>query len=241
MEIAVKWVWQEVKDKKGIPTEAGQKPCLCFRGHKYMLGVAAGHPVRVLKRPVKDFDILRAVIFKGKIYTTEHAVAQLEEIALRNGITEKARRLLERAKEKRDSDTIDEEEFQDEEGVTMEKPVDATTQGSVNNDPAATNTGESSPKETEVAGKKNGGKKKGSKKAASKSTGRKAAAAPTQAQSAEIIRKVKAALEKSKEAHKGKLPKGAKRKIYTEVGEEVGGFKRRVVRALMNAGKDKKK
>jgi hypothetical protein len=112
---AVLWVYQEVRDKKGVPLESGQKPSLCFRGQKHMLCIAAGHPVRVLKRSAKDFDKLRRVTQNGEEYPVEKAIQSLSEIAGRNGVTEQAKRLLELDM----SDTAFEfEDYVDEEQVS---------------------------------------------------------------------------------------------------------------------------
>lgn len=122
MDTAVKWIYQQQRVRKGssIMIDAGQKPALCFRGHKYMLCVAAGYPVRVLKRPVADFTRCRDVMHgaDGKNYPVMQAAQRLVEIGQRNTITEGARRLLERALQGGGED-IDEEAFQDEEELTM--------------------------------------------------------------------------------------------------------------------------
>lgn len=125
MEVAMRWVYQQVKDKYGTPLEAGQKPSLCFKGRKNMLCVAAGHPVRVFKRPARDFDACRQVsMSSGGEYPIERAVLQFQQIAQRNGITEGARKLLQRAAEM--ADDINEDDFNDEEELMMkttEKPA----------------------------------------------------------------------------------------------------------------------
>lgn len=117
MEIAVRWVYQAVKDKHGITLEAGQKPALCFKGRKFMLCVTAGHPVRVLKRPVEDLDKCRMVIYEGGEYSIARAVEQFALLGERNGMTEKARQLLARATSM--VDDFDETEYNDEEDMTM--------------------------------------------------------------------------------------------------------------------------
>lgn len=129
MEIAVRWVYQAVKDKHGITLEAGQKPALCFKGRKFMLCVTAGHPVKVLKRPVEDLDKCRMVTYEGGEYSIARAVEQFALLGDRNGMTEKAKQLLARATTM--VDDLDEDEYTDEEDMTMriigEKNADEVT------------------------------------------------------------------------------------------------------------------
>lgn len=125
METAVLWIYQEVK-AHGVLIEAGQKPSLCLRGRKHMLCVVAGHPVRVLKRSVKEFDKARRVRYKDQEYPVQRALDTLIDMGTRNGITAKASTLLDRV---RASTEVNEEEFTDEEEVTTivspEPPEDA--------------------------------------------------------------------------------------------------------------------
>lgn len=123
MEAAVLWIYQEVKHH-GIPIEAGQKPALCLRGRKHALCLIASYPVRVLKRPVKEFDRARRVIHRGEEYSILRALDQFSEIGSRNGMTERARRLLAKIRERAE---VDEGEFEDEEeapytGPSLEPP-----------------------------------------------------------------------------------------------------------------------
>lgn len=149
MQVAVKWVYQAVKGPHGTKMEAGQKPSLCFRGREYMLCVAAAHPVRVFKRPVRDFDVLRTVTVqvrqfdkggqpvlddKGQQVVVAHdyevkdAVQRLRDIASRNGITIGASRLLDRALQ--EAAEVKEDEYEDEEELTgMETTTTETTDG----------------------------------------------------------------------------------------------------------------
>lgn len=124
---SVRWVYQVVS-RRGLPMESGQKPALCFRGRKHALCVAAGHPVRVLKRPVEAYDKYRLVMNDLTPYPVEQAVAKFREIGERNGITVGARKLLDKAAANQHA--IDEDEFNDEEEMTtMENntPVSPTT------------------------------------------------------------------------------------------------------------------
>jgi hypothetical protein len=117
MKIGVKWIYQQVT-AHGASLEAGQKPTLCFAGNKHMLCVAAGHPVRVLKRPLKDFEDCRDVYKGNSLYPVIDAAKKLAEIGARNGITNGAVKLIERALAK-DVRDIDETEFQDEEHIVF--------------------------------------------------------------------------------------------------------------------------
>lgn len=119
MQIGVKWVYQNVKDKMGRPQEAGQRPTLCFRGQEYMLGISIGYPVRVIKRPVKDFDVLRTVTngASKEEYPVQAAVDRLRDIAKRNGITIGASKLLDRALQE-SARLDDEDQFENEEELT---------------------------------------------------------------------------------------------------------------------------
>lgn len=127
--IGVKWVYQ-TENLHGRPVEAGQKPSLCFRGREYMLCVAVGPPVRVLKRPVADFDVLRPVMLDEGEYPVSKAIETLQEIASRTGITLGASRLLDRAVERAsiesDEDQFNNEEDQEEE-MRNEKPAEEVT------------------------------------------------------------------------------------------------------------------
>lgn len=143
----MKWVHQNLhKDRHGnVITESGQRPSLCFRGRKWAICVVTGYPVRVLKRPVEDYDRFRDVkipvsgpVEPGKgmvdalIYPIEDAVTQLRGIGAKNGITQGASKLLDKAlayalstgKE----DDIDEDDYEDEENVTMEDPNPTETE-----------------------------------------------------------------------------------------------------------------
>ena len=93
---AVKWIYQKNVTSKGISLDAGQKPCLCFKGRKHMLCVGAGHPVRIMKRPVADFDECRTVMMNGLTYDPRVAAEKLALIGARNGITRGALTLLRR-------------------------------------------------------------------------------------------------------------------------------------------------
>ena len=124
----VLWVHQKMStSKSSLKIEAGQQPSLCIKGSKHMLCVAAGHPVRVIKRDAPDFDRLRPVYYHGKAYTVERAVEQFNDIASRNGITQGARKLLERAANERGSTELDEDAFENEEELTVNSTNDSQT------------------------------------------------------------------------------------------------------------------
>lgn len=128
MEIAIKWIYQQVTHN-GVPLEAGQKPSLCFLGRKHMLCVVVAHPVRVLKRKASDWLTYRPVVNGSpeRPYTIPEAVKRLREIAGRCGITEGARKLLDRAEAEAEFDA-DADEFRDEEQIDFGKA------GKFNND-----------------------------------------------------------------------------------------------------------
>ncbi len=119
MEVRLLWVYQSFRKGLQAPVEGGQRPTLCFKGHTNMLGLSVGYPVRVIKRPVRDFDTLRIVMNGTKEpYKIEHAVEKLRVIATRNGITQGASKLLDRALLA--AAEIDEEQFNDEEELIVE-------------------------------------------------------------------------------------------------------------------------
>lgn len=142
MEMGVKWVYQSVQGPAGVKIEAGQKPSLCFKGREYMLCVAAAHPVRVFKRPVRDFITLRTVTCgDGSLYSPKRAAEKLQEVAARCGITVGAQKLLQRALG--DQVEVDESQFNDEELLIMEtvKSEEAqTTEGGEQAAPATEGT-----------------------------------------------------------------------------------------------------
>ncbi len=115
MKPRVKWIYQE-SIYHGVRTQSGQKPTLCFKGTKHMVGVAAGPHVRILKRAVKDFTECRDVLKGTGTYPTTEAAKMLAEVGTRNGITDGAMRLIQLALADCDQD-IDEDEFEDEENI----------------------------------------------------------------------------------------------------------------------------
>lgn len=130
MPTAVKWVYRSVTGPQGQPLEAGQKPALCFRGRKYMLAVATEYPIRVLKRPVRDFDALRPVTrANGTQYTVEDAVAVLRSKIASHGITRGALTLLDRAATQ--GAEVDDESFNDEEQLMIETETVKVDEGGV--------------------------------------------------------------------------------------------------------------
>lgn len=133
----VRWVYQPVT-RHGQHIDAGQKPALCFRGRKHALCIAAGYPVRVLKRPVAEYLKYRLVMntppFNGPVvkgaeppgqtpYPVLEAVATLQLLARTHGITAGAAQLLERAAT--ETNSIDEDQFNDEEEIAMANETNA--------------------------------------------------------------------------------------------------------------------
>lgn len=127
MQVAVKWIYRSVKGPGGRPMDAGVKPALCFRGRKYMLCVVTEYPIRVIKRPVKDYDTGRDVVRAGGApHSVEDALATLRGKAVSHGITVGAQTLLDRAQQ---GTELDEEQFNDEEQLMIENEtvrMDAT-------------------------------------------------------------------------------------------------------------------
>jgi hypothetical protein len=184
VNIAVKWIYQIVRDNHGIPLEAGQKPALCLQGRKHMLCVAAGHPVRVLKRKAADFDAARSVIHKDGGYSIDRAVEQLTDIGKRNGITKGAAALLQRARDEQSRLTINEDEFDNEEDIvstrTTEKVANEVAQTIDTNDNSGdTSEGVDTPTTTSEETATMATTKKGARKSGKAKT--KAAAKPVKA------------------------------------------------------------
>lgn len=133
--------------------ESGEKPALCLRGRKYTHCVVIDYPVRVLKKPLRDFDTCRDTMLKGSPYPVKLMISHLREIAKRNGITVGATKVLETALSQ---NQLDEEATEE---MVME--------GEVSTEAKASNT-----EETKVSN----GKKKSSKKAPAKKQVKKEAA-----------------------------------------------------------------
>lgn len=136
---SVRWVYQRyaIKGSSGrVHMDGGQKPALCYRGRKHALCIAAGYPVRVLKRDVDSLDGYRLAMVQatgpaptGKgadgqhEYPLDQAITTLRALGLKNGITAGASKLLDRAAawSGQRSTTIDEDDFTDEEEIAMEQ------------------------------------------------------------------------------------------------------------------------
>ena len=159
MKPRVKWIYQE-SIHHGVRTQSGQKPTLCFKGTKQMVGVAAGPHVRVLKRAVKDFTECRDVLKGTGIYPPVDAAKMLADVGTRNGITDSAMRLIQLALADSDQE-IDEDEFEDEENIPF------------TNDGQPANTEET----TMSKSKKTNGKKTNGKATTGKTTTTKVSAA----------------------------------------------------------------
>lgn len=192
---SVRWVYQQVRVKKhgNLMMDAGQKPCLCFRGRKHALCIAAGYPVRILKRPVEQFDKYRLVMqtpaladgkpvpigepIPGQVeYGVEQAVSVMQGLAKKNGITVGAQKLLDRAALQQNG--INEDDYEDEEETMSENPAPVGDDGA---DVSTTNDAPAKPAEestvSKKTSKKSGGKKaKATKAAKAKGAARKPAA-----------------------------------------------------------------
>lgn len=132
--------------------ESSEKPALCLRGRKHTHCVVIDYPVRVLKKPLRDFDTCRDTMLNGSIYPVKLMISRLREIAKRNGITVGATRVLETALSQ---NQLDEEATEE---IEME--------GEINNEAKASNA-----EETKVSNEK----VKKAKKSATKKAGKKAA------------------------------------------------------------------
>jgi len=209
----IKWVYQS---KGGV--QAGQKPALCFRGRKYMLCVIAGHPVRIIKRPVAEFTRCRECTKGqgGQPYELALGVEKLREIAARSGCTKATEHLLDKAAAyaaSRAQPDVDEDEYQDEEEVTME-----TTN--------PTNTGEQ-PEATEAqVSNSNSNAPKGAKETTVATKGKKATKVKAKAAS-KAPAKAKAANKVPAKAKKDKGPSRISRAVeyMREEVKKAGGQK----------------
>jgi hypothetical protein len=221
----MRWVHQNIqKDKRTGETlsASGQRPSLCFRGRKWALCVVTGYPVRVLKRPVADFDRYREVripvsgpvetgkgMAEAKLYPVEQAVTQMRVIADKNGITKGAEKLLAKALEwalsRGKTGDVDEDDFDDEENVTVENPNPTETE--------TTNEGES-PKEKTVAKQKKARKGKAAVKA--KSNGAKAPKGPSRISRAVAYMKE----EVKKEGGQRKLERGFRKELFERAAKK---------------------
>jgi len=167
MDMAVKWVFQAVS-VHGRPVEAGQKPCLCFKGRKYMLAIGAAYPLRVFKRPVTDFTRLRDVRrADGSVHAVSDAARTLRGMVKAHGITQGAERLLAYAEEVTagaQAPVVDDESFNDEENLVMsarnETPAQETVPGGQAETDANNTAAEGGEKETTVTKKKPAAKAK---------------------------------------------------------------------------------
>lgn len=132
---------------------SNEKPALCFRGHKWTHCVVIGYPVHVVRRPGRDFEVLRPTQYEGKAYPAEKMAVHLRKAGRHNGITVAARRLLETMADGRATFPLAEDELHltEEDDMMLE-----TTQ------PAE--AGEDKPKENPVAAKKTKAPAKGPKK-----------------------------------------------------------------------------
>jgi hypothetical protein len=164
----VLWVYQQVATGNGVRLEAGQKPSLCFKGRKHMYCVAAGYPVRVIKREVKDFDRLREVRKGANEYPVDAAIDQFRAIARRCGITKGAEAVLVRA----ENAALNTEEIEDsltnEEDLTMmtENPAPVTGEATTTTTTTTKETKVTKPKATKKAAPKKSAPKKAAPKAA---------------------------------------------------------------------------
>lgn len=218
----MKWVHQNLlKDKRGtVISESGQRPSLCFKGRKHMICVIGGHPVRIIKRPVDQYNSLREVSIQqpgpaetGKghiaqtIYPIEDAVTQFRALGEKNGITQGASNLLTKAlawalAQGKGEAGIDEDEFNDEENASVSDETPETT------------TPEESGKETTVSKKTS--KKAGKAKAAKKAKAPKAPKGPSRISRAVAYMKE----EVKKEGGQRKLERGFRKELFERTAKK---------------------
>jgi hypothetical protein len=210
----VKWIYQQVQAPHGAKLEAGQKPSLCFKGREWMLCVIAAHPVRLVKRPAKDFDKVRDVVHNGKEYGVLEAASKFKEIADRNGITIGASKLLDRAMQ--EATVVDEDQFNDEEELkTMQESVIKDPENGTTTVAAETETKE----QVDMSSKKKSAPK--GKKAAKAEVAKKATAPKKNKGPSKISQAVEfMAAEVKKAGGQAKLERGFRKELFEKAAKK---------------------
>lgn len=200
-KFAVKWIWALGK----------KKPALCYGGSEHMLCVVTDHPTRVIVRPARDFHRADTVQRDGKEYNVEDAVKKFQEIAVNNGITAGASRLLDRCLQQ--AAVIDEDSFTDEEELTMEgEPVIKDQQGAVE-----TASTDQTKEKTTVSSKKKTAKAKAPAKAPAKTK----SAAKKDKGPSRISKAVEYMSEQVKKAGgQSKLERGFRKDLFAKAAEK---------------------
>ncbi len=134
MAVAVRQIFQD--HYRGV--ESGEKPALCVRGRKHTHAVVIDFPVRILRRPARDFDMLRPTVYHGEEYPVDRMIKHLRTAGRRNGITKGAAHLLAVAAAADKEKELDEDDdsLTSEESM-MEAVVETTTDGAATTDAGA--------------------------------------------------------------------------------------------------------
>lgn len=198
MEATVRWVFQRQDGGDGA-----QKPSLCLEGRRWMFCIAAGHPVRVLRRKLEEGRRYRSVVVPpgNEPYSPMTAAQRLHDIGSRNGITETATRLLRLVLEAEDSSAfVDEEAIEDEETLAMTGPENAAPMG----EETTSGNGHISNGETTVSTKKTTTTKAPAKKS---TTAKTAPVVKAKAKAAPVVKAKAPAKERAPRTTHAKLPK----------------------------------
>jgi hypothetical protein len=116
-------IYNEVSTTARGRVESGQKAALCFKGRKWTYCIVVDYPVRVVKRPVGDFDRCTGLPRAGKVYPVPEGIKSFRDVAKRCGITKAAEQLL--AKAEADAENMEDIEdtlLQEAEMETVENP-----------------------------------------------------------------------------------------------------------------------
>ena len=140
---SVRWIYQQTRSAAGL-LESGQKPTLCVVAGDKMLCVGAGHPVRLLVRPLADTLKCREVMTNDQreLYPVAAAAEKLWGIGAINGMTSSARIVLRHVLDN-DEEPLDPNSFTDEEDQAMienPNPVSEETAHEENDVKAKTKT-----------------------------------------------------------------------------------------------------
>lgn len=217
----VLWVYQMVSVGSGAKIEGGQQPSLCFKGRKHMFCVAAGHPVRVIKRDVRDFDKLREVVYHDGPYPLARAIEQFKGIAKRCGITAGADAVLKRAEANSDVSELEDSLTNEEESAMIETPPEAVP-GSETDDKETSITKETTVKKLIKKNAKTKAPKAAKAKAKAKNGKAKAAKAPKVPKGpSRISRAVEYMKEEVKKAGgQSKLERGWRKELFARAAKK---------------------
>jgi hypothetical protein len=211
-------VYQQIKGKDGLTLEGGQQVALCFKGRKHMVCISAGHPIRVLKRDVRDFDKLREVLHEGKAYPVARAVETYTEMATRTGITAGAQKILDRAAGAVAAQ-LDEDEFDNEEELTMSRNENPAPVPASDGEAAATDESTNTEENATVSAKKKSAKKAAKPKAAAKkAAGPKKDKGPSRISQAVEFMKA----EVKKEGGQKNLERGWRKELFERTAKKFG-------------------